>query len=330
MQNTPNPSRHLALVAYPGAQMSALWGLSDLFALLPNMTDGPLQAVTLSVVAPGSLPEEPVDAFLFPPTIQSARPTGGDPLLRWARARHAEGALATSVCAGAFWLARAGLLDGRPATTHWALETEFRKTFPQVQLRPEQILVDDHDVVTAGGLMAWVDLGLHLTGLWFGPALATRLARHMLVDPAGREQRHYSSFRPGLRHGDAGIMRAQQLIERDYAGPLTIPALANAACLSPRTFQRHFERATGRTPSDYVQATRIEKARAALEQTGRSQADIGWSVGYKDTAAFARAFRSVIGLSPGAYRSRFRHALADGKPVPYLGSGHQARETTSC
>ncbi len=308
MQKPPNAPIRLALVAYPGAQRSALEGLADLFALLPRLArEGEATpAVEIRTVTEADRPVTPVDAFVFPPSLEPSQAHPEHPLAEWAKAQHAAGALACSVCAGAFWLGHAGLLDNRPATTHWALEPAFRAAFPKVALHPEHILADDIDVITAGGLMAWLDLGLHLTGLWFGPDMVSRLARHLLVDPAGREQRHYSGFRPRRDHGDAAVLRAQRRMETGFAEPLGVAGLAAHAGLSERTFLRRFQAATGHSPAAYLQRLRVEKARGALERGGENTAEIAWSVGYRDSAAFSRAFKSVTGLSPGAYRARFR------------------------
>ncbi|WP_245514053.1 GlxA family transcriptional regulator [Antarcticimicrobium luteum] len=308
MQKPPNSPIRLALVAYPGAQRSAVEGLADLFALLPRLSRGEeaIQRLETRTVTETDRPAGSVDAFVFPPSLESTQARPDHPLAHWARAQHGAGALACSVCAGAFWLGHAGLLDRRPATTHWALEPAFRAAFPQVELQPDHILVDDLDIVTAGGLMAWLDLGLHLTGLWFGPDMVSRLARHLLVDPAGREQRHYSGFRPARGHGDAAVLRAQRRIETGFADPLSVADLATHAGLSERTFLRRFQAATGLGPAAYLQRLRVEKARGALERSGGTTAEIAWSVGYRDPSAFARAFKSGTGLTPGAYRARFR------------------------
>lgn len=308
MQIPPIPPIRLALVAYPGAQRAALEGLADLFALLPRLApdEGPIRQVEIVTVTVNDTPGTPVDAFVFPPSLEPTQARRDHPLCAWARAQHSAGALAASVCAGAFWLGQAGLLDHRPATTHWALEPAFRAAFPQVDLQPEHILVDDLDIVTAGGLMAWLDLGLHLTGLWLGPDMVSRLARHLLVDPAGREQRHYSGFRPRRDHGDAAVLRAQRRMDAAYAQPLAVAELAAHAGVSERTFLRRFQAATGESPAAYLQRLRVEKARGALERGGAGTAEVAWSVGYQDPSAFARAFKSVTGLSPGAYRDRFR------------------------
>lgn len=305
MQKSPE-SPVVALVSYPGVQQSALSGLADLFEILPRLAPEDTQPPRVTVrTITGPDMDGRVDAFIFPPSLSPSLAQPDHPLAGWARARHAEGALACSVCAGAFWLGHAGLLDNRAATTHWALEAQFRAAFPHVRLQPEHILVDDHDVITAGGLMAWLDLGLFLTGYWFGPDMVSRLARHLLIDPAGRQQRHYSGFRPARTHGDAPILQAQRLIERDFAQPLTVVDLASAAGLSHRTFLRRFHAATGHAPASYLQQLRVEKARGELERGSGSTAAVAWSVGYQDAAAFSRVFKAVTGLTPGAYRARF-------------------------
>lgn len=310
MQKPPNAPIRLALVAYPGAQRAALEGLADLFALLPRLARGedPVPQIEILRITGAERADAPVDAFVFPPSLEPNQARPDHPLAHWAKTQHEAGALACSVCAGAFWLGHAGLLDNRPATTHWALEPAFRTAFPQVHLQPEHILVDDLDIVTAGGLMAWLDLGLHLTGLWAGPDMVSRLARHLLVDPAGREQRHYSGFRPARGHGDGPVLRAQRRMETGFAEQLGVAALAAHAGLSERTFLRRFQAATGMTPAAYLQRLRVEKARGALERGAENTAEIAWSVGYRDASAFARAFKSITGLTPGAYRARFRVA----------------------
>jgi len=302
MQITPKPT--IALIDYPGVQRSALWGLADMFALLPRLQDqgsGP----DIRIVSPTAPDTRPCDAFVFPPSIDGSLGTEAPQLLDWAVTQHHAGALACSVCAGAFWLGHADLLTGRPATTHWALEEPFRAAFPKVDLRPEHILIDDHDVITAGGLMAWLDLGLHLTGRWYGGDAVSRLARHLLIDPAGREQRHYSSFRPNRSHGDVQVLTVQRHMEQQVQDQMQAEQLAKLAAMSLRTFIRRFQSATGYPPATYLQALRIEKARAALERGGDSVSEIAWSVGYQDLSAFSRVFKSRTGLSPGTYRRRF-------------------------
>jgi transcriptional regulator GlxA family with amidase domain len=307
MQKVTNMSYNIALLDYPGAQRSALYGLADLFQLsgrVPAQTDAP--RLKARIIGRADLDTDAGwDAFIFPPSIEAARGAPDSPFCRWAQAQHTQGALAMSVCAGAFWLGHAGLLGRRPATTHWALEDEFRTTFPDVDLRPDQLLVDDLDVVTAGGLMAWLDLGLFVVGRQIGAQAVTELARNLLIDPGGREQRHYSGFRPRRSHGDTAVMAVQRHVEQNPDADLSVTALAAIARLGDRTFLRRFSVATGLTPGSYVQALRIEKARTALESGPDSVAEVAWAVGYQDVSAFTRVFAAQIGLTPGAYRRKF-------------------------
>ena len=196
-------------------------------------------------------------------------------------------------------------MKGRPVTTHWALEEEFRKTFPDTQLNAEHLLIDDNDIVTAGGLMAWLDLGLFIVNRCLGPQLVSQTARHLLIDTAGREQRNYRSFRPPLTHGDREILALQHWLEGHVENDISIKGMAEQTQLSDRTFLRRFKAATGITPHSYVQNLRIEKARGLLERTRMPVTQIAWNVGYHDPSAFSRLFKATTGLTAGDYRKRF-------------------------
>ena len=154
--------------------------------------------------------------------------------------------------------------------------------------------------------MAWVDLGIHLIGRWLGPTVVSHTCRQMLIDPAGREQRNYRSFRPNMVHKDQTIRSLQLWMEGQAEVDLSVGALALQAGLSERSLHRKFANATGHSVNQYVQELRVEKAKGLLELTALSVNDICWRVGYQDTSAFNRLFKSISGLSPGDYRSRFR------------------------
>ena len=176
----PNPT--IAVLAYPGAQMSAVLGLQDLFSIA-NRDSERRGGVRLTVVqVSADTIEDPnlgrFDAVVLPPSLENARGDTHTAIQDWLRAQHASGALMCSVCAGAFWLGHSGLLKGRPATTHWALEGEFRAAFPDTQLNAEHLLIDDNDIVTAGGLMAWLDLGFFIVNRWLGAQVVSATARH--------------------------------------------------------------------------------------------------------------------------------------------------------
>ena len=304
--DTPNRVK-IALLAYEGAQMSAVLGLGDILTVANRYAEEVgMGRVEYAVLQPGDLDgETEFDAVVLPPNLTGGRGDTDQSIHRWIADRHGDGAILCSACAGAFWLGHAGALDGRPVTTHWALEAEFRAAFPRADLHPEHLLIDDHDIVTTGGVMAWVDLGLFLVRRWLGPDVVSRTCRHMLIDPQGREQRNYRSFRPRMDHGDDPIRALQHWMEENAAFDLTLSALATGTGMTERTLQRRFAQATGLPVSRYVQELRIEKARGYLERTAMPVSDICWAVGYTDASAFSRLFRSICGVSASEYRRRF-------------------------
>ncbi|QGP79830.1 GlxA family transcriptional regulator [Sphingobium sp. CAP-1] len=227
------------------------------------------------------------------------------PYARWLLDRHAQGAILASNCGGAFLLAATGLLDGRVATTHWWFADQFRTRFPQVKLDCDRIVIDDGDLVTAGGLMAWTDLGIRLVDRLLGPTVMLDTAKFLLIDTAGREQKHYARFLPRLTHGDEPILKVQHWLAAREAKAISVADMAAQAALEERTFQRRFKAATAMTPIEYVQHLRVARAREHLEFTKRSIDQIAWSVGYEDAAAFRKLFHRLVGLSPGDYRARF-------------------------
>lgn len=302
------PDRSLAIIAYTGAQEAAVLGLADLLDTANQISrrqDGVV--IDVQTVRPGHLPPGSVvyDAVILPPNRSGARGGEDRDLHAWIRERHGAGTLTASVCAGLFWLGHAGLLASRPVTTHWALEDEVRATFPEADLQPEHLLIDDNDIVTAGGMMAWVDLGMFFVERWQGVDVLSSTARHLLIDPGKREQRNYRSFRPNLNHGDEGILALQLWMEGHVQEDLSVDVLAGRTKLSGRTFLRRFKAATGSSPNAYVQALRVEKARGLLERTRDPVSAVGWAVGYQDISAFGRVFRSITGLTAVEYRRRF-------------------------
>lgn len=227
------------------------------------------------------------------------------PLLHWLREKHAEGVVLAAVCGGVFILARTGLLAGRQATTHWSFNEVFAEQFPDVLTETDHMVIDYGDVVTAGGVLAWADLGLRLTERFLGTAVMLETARFMLVDPPGREQRFYSEFDLKTKHGDRAILNAQLWLLTQRERPVSVADLAQHAALEPRTFLRRFIAATGMKPSEYQQRLRITRAREMLEFSQATVEEISWSLGYGDVTGFRRVFRKVMGLTPSDYRKRF-------------------------
>ena len=292
------------ILAYPGAQEAAVLGLRDLLCAAADAS--PTPPVSVQVVRPDDLPARSFTAVVLPPSLGGAPPGPPDPALgTWIRARHDAGTTVCSVCVGAFVLAELGLLDRRPATTHWALASTFRERFPRVRLEVDRMVVDDGDIVTAGGVMAWVDLGLALVARFLGPTVALAVSRLFLVDPGGRVQSLYASFSPVLNHGDAPILAVQHWLQGRIDKPVSVEAMAARADLPRRTFLRRFQRATGLRTRAYLQALRIHRARELLESSNLGMDELAWQVGYEDAGSLRRVFVDHLGTTPLDYRRRF-------------------------
>jgi transcriptional regulator GlxA family with amidase domain len=313
----------IGIVLYPGAKLAAVHGLTDLFETANQFSarlggdDSPklqishwaAHASTAQVECVfQSEPQQTVrpDCLILPPTLEfDAKRPAIDALLAWAAEHHSSGATLCSVCGGAFMLARMGLLNGRTATTHWSYAHLLATRFPEIQIDADKLIIDLGDVITAGGVMAWLDLGLKLVDRYLGPLVMMRTAQFFLADPAGRQQRYYANFSPPMHHGDAAVLKVQVWLQATAFQSITIEMMADKAKLAQRTFLRRFQKATGRTPTEYAQHLKLQKARELLEFTNLSVKEISWKVGYEDTGALRKIFEKSLGLSPTDYRRRF-------------------------
>ncbi|PYE22315.1 AraC family transcriptional regulator with amidase-like domain [Rhizobium sp. PP-CC-3A-592] len=249
-----------------------------------------------------------------PPDVLALPPGFGKPIkledavlyAEWLRDRHASGTALGSICKGAFLLGETGLLSGRTVTTHWTYEEEFQTRFPQVLVDIDRLLINDGDILTAGGVMAWTDLALRLVDRFLGPVAMLDTARAFLIDPPGREQSYYSAFSPRLSHGDASILKVQRWMEESDARRFDLTVLVEQSGLEERTFLRRFQNATGITTTEYVQRLRVGRARGLLQRGGLTGDQVAWEVGYTDPGAFRKVFTRIVGLTPADYRKRFR------------------------
>lgn len=321
----PKPSHiGIGIIAFPGAQRAAVLGLHDLFTLADQLAASYSSGdrVRLHVshwhqIDPASLPEEQpleadapghrLSALILPPmlgNVQEALPN--HKLCDWLIERHSEGVVLASVCAGAFHLASTGIMNGRRMTTHWTYAETLQGLFPEVVVDTDQLIIDDGDVISGGGLMAWTDLGLRLVDRFLGSTVMLATARMLLVDPPGREQRYYSVFSPNLTHGDSAILRVQHRLQANHGRDVNLGVLAQHAQLEQRTFLRRFQSATGMTTTEYCQRLRVGRARELLQFSNLPIDRVAWDVGYADAGSFRRVFHKIVGLAPGEYRRRFK------------------------
>ncbi|MCR6645221.1 MAG: GlxA family transcriptional regulator [Terricaulis sp.] len=316
---TPPPKAEIGLMLYANCQMAMVHGMVDLFEIASRFSvrkgGAPVRASQWRLGADGDFArvfdthsgQGGQPSFVIVPGRLTGPPDAEEaaPCARWLLNRHAQGATVASTCGGAFLLAATGLLSGRPATTHWSFGEELRARFPDVRVDTDKIVIEDGDIITAGGLMAWTDLGLRIVDRLLGPSVMIETSKFLLIDPSGREQRHYSSFSPKLTHGDETILKVQHWLQTKAGKPVSVADMAAHAGLEERTFLRRFKASTGHRPVEYVQHLRIGKARELLEFTKRPVDQIAWAVGYEDAGAFRKLFQRIMGLTPGEYRQRF-------------------------
>jgi transcriptional regulator GlxA family with amidase domain len=247
-----------------------------------------------------------------------------DDALAAALQRAATHARVVSICTGAFVLAAAGLLDGRPATTHWMHAAAFRSLFPTVRLDADVLFVDDGDVLTSAGNAAGIDLMLHLVRRDHGAEVATRVARRNVVAPWREGGQSQFVERPVPQDGDTGTAATRAWATGRLGDQLTLADMAGHARMSVRTFTRRFREETGVSPLRWLAAQRIAYARQLLESTDSSVERVAADAGFGTPASLRQHLRAAIGVAPLAYRRTFRGAGVTGAS-PLVGPASGAR-----
>jgi AraC family transcriptional regulator, transcriptional activator FtrA len=260
------------------------------FQIVPHADLSALDTADL-VVAPA----RPLDA---------ASPAAACAALRRAADR---GAYLLSVCSGAFLLGDAGLLDGRRCTTHWRHAGELARRFPTATVLPNSLYVEDGKVLTSAGSAAGIDLCLHLVRKEHGSAVATALARRMVVPPHrdGGQAQYIEAPVPSAPDAPTLEPLLGWLLEH-LAEPATVESLAQRAHMAPRTFARRFRAETGTTPHDWLTAQRVLLARRLLEETELSVDAVAGRAGFGDAAMLRHHFTRRVGATPHSYRHTFR------------------------
>ena len=248
------------------------------------------------------------DTVVIPGTkVAGPRRTGELPVeIRAALALIPAHARIMSICTGSFVLAAAGLLDGRPATTHWAYLDDFARLYPSVLLDPDVLYVDDGDILTAAGLAAGADLSLHVIRADHGAEVANAVARHCVVPPWRDGGQAQFIDRPMPRQAGSHTGRARDWALAHLEDPIDVPALAAQASMSVRTFTRRFVEETGQAPGGWLIEQRVHAARRLLETTDLSVDQVAAKAGLGTAASLRGHLRTALGVSPLAYRKTFR------------------------
>jgi len=334
----------VAILAFPEATASVVYGLFDLFSaagrdwgfvvegrpgpeLMRPRVVSSREDPFLAVNGVSIHPQAVIDG-LPPPDIVCVPELAVSPTeslegrflteIAWLRTCHAAGATVASACSGAVLLAEAGLLDGQDATTHWAYCEILQRRYPRVRVHPERALVlsgEGQRLVMAGGGTAWHDLALYLIGRFVGIDAAMQVARINLIDWHQIGQQPFARLARTRQVGDAVIARCQAWIAEHFREPSPVTAMIRLSGIAERSFKRRFRTATGMSPIEYVHMLRLEAAKERLESGDQSAETIALEVGYEDAGFFRRLFRRHVQLTPAAYRKRFgamRRALATG------------------
>jgi transcriptional regulator GlxA family with amidase domain len=286
----PHPAFCVRTVSIDGKAVQSPYG----FAITPETTIDAIERADIVIV-----PTSGLDLDL--------KLVENSALLPWLRRHYAQGAYVVGVCMGAAYLAAAGLLDGKMATTHWAVCEDMARRFPAANWHPEFFVTEDQRILCSGGVSSAIDISLYLVEKFCGHEVALHTAKALLL-PMPRLHQHQSGYAVlpvSKAHNNARIRAIEAHLQENFRDETNVQALAERACMTERTFVRHFKAATGKLPAAYIQALRIEAAKAMLEHDGLSVQAVAYSIGYNDVAFFRCLFKRTTGMTPQQYRASF-------------------------
>ncbi len=245
------------------------------------------------------------DLVIVAPTAPQADEAYPARVLEVLRRAHDEGATILSLCSGSFVLGAAGLLDGRRCTTHWMYADEMKRRFPAAEVDPRVLFVEDGRIVTSAGTAAGIDASLHLVRKELGTAVATKIARRMVVPPQrdGGQQQYVDLPIPSCRADSLAELLTWMVEHLEVEH--TASSLAARAMMSERTFARRFAAETGTTPHKWLTRQRVLAARSLLEESDLSVDQVASRVGFNSAVVLREHFRRTIGVPPSDYRRRF-------------------------
>jgi transcriptional regulator GlxA family with amidase domain len=226
-------------------------------------------------------------------------------LVPWLKKWHARGAYIAGVCSGVAFLAEAGLLDGKQATTHWGVADIMRQRYPRVDWKPENFVTEDGKVFCSGGVYAAIDLSLYLVEKFCGHEVALEVAKSLLLSMPRSRQSGYAVVPLSRHHADEKIRDAEEYLQKNFERGVSIEELADRAGMGVRNFIRRFKAATGHVPGAYLQTLRVAAAKEMLEAGVLSIQEICSKVGYEDVAFFRELFKRHTGMTPAEYRHNF-------------------------
>lgn len=226
-------------------------------------------------------------------------------MIQWIEEQYINGAEVASICTGAFLLAESGLLNGKSCSTHWSAAENLQNKFPEIRLQTEQLITYQDGIYTNGGAFSFLNLVIYLVEKYFDRPTAILCSKIFQIEMDRQSQSQFIIFSGQKKHGDELVSKAQSFIEKNVNEKLSMENLSNRLNVSRRNFDRRFIKATGNTPTEYVQRVKMEAVKKNLETTRKNINEVMYEVGYSDLKAFRELFRKITGLSPIEYKQRF-------------------------
>jgi len=313
----------IAIINYEHALASSILGMLDIFSIVNHFclvdnndflfhvdilhthTNIHNFNIQINFNSKALLQEMDYDIIIIPPLIDlEHRFEKNDKLIQWLQRQHQNKTTITSVCVGAYILAQAGLLNNKQATTHWVIEKKLKKDFPKIKLMIDKLIVEDGNIITAGGVSAYIDLSLYITRKFISKEVSYICANYLGVDAGRTSQKHYKNLAI-LPSDNENIQKVLTYLKECFREPITIKDMAKCISVSQRTLLRYFKKATGESPNQYLQKLRVEESKRLLLCTHNSFEYITYCVGYSNTSSFRNLFKRLTGLTPGEYRDYF-------------------------
>ncbi|MFL9934543.1 GlxA family transcriptional regulator [Paraburkholderia sp. RL18-103-BIB-C] len=325
----------VALIAFTGAQSLDIAGPMDVFSeanrfLLPEahyklevigVEQGPLRCSNGIVVSPDrhySGVDDAYDLLLVAGGPELVRQEFSEDFNTWLRRSTSRARKYGSICSGAFVLARAGLLDGKTATTHWNYADSLKRLCPSTRIEADRLYVQDGLLYTSAGVTAGIDLSLYLLTQEKGSEVALNVAKRLVVfmQRAGG-QSQFSPYLTPYVEESSPVAQVQQYVLANLTGDLSVSVLAQVANMSARNFARTFTRDTKIPPAEFVESARVDAARVLLENTTTPLKTIAYECGFNDAHRMRSVFQRRLGVSPRQYRLNFAAPRFDQQSVHF-------------
>lgn len=227
-------------------------------------------------------------------------------LVEWIKDKYVDKSEVISLCTGAYFLAESGLLDGLPATSHWGVMEDLVNRYPKIVFKPDHVVTHSKAIITGGGGFSSLNAMLYFIEKNCSKEIAIELSKFYALDYGRTSQNIFSVFSGQRLHDDQDIHKAQSYIEEQIKGEISVEQIADHVNMSKRNFIRRFKNATRLNPVEYIQRTKIEVAKKALELGNANIADVTYSIGYNDLKTFRSLFKKITGLTPLDYRNKYK------------------------